>query len=319
MKPFKKPNDKSKALLSLENVHKTYLLGLEGVAALRGVSLDVKRGEFVIIVGKSGGGKTSTLNICGTIDRPTRGTLNLCGYRITSRTPDSVLAKIRLEKLGFVFQNFNLIENMSALENTEMPMILLGKLSAKERRERAQMLLHKVGIAHRADHRPAQLSGGEQQRVTIARALANKPDILLLDEPTGDLDSVSSDTVIRILMELNEKDGVTLVMVTHDQALTQYAHRVVSVLDGKIQRIEDVPSHMRNAAKSELFSKDIQILVDPSEEMQAKITKHILSECQHTKVRRPAAYRTSKCQKPFHPIQSKTESTPETIDVEVTI
>jgi len=205
-------------IIELNNIHKTYLLGLEGVPALRGVNLIVKRGEFVCVFGTSGGGKTSLLNIIGTIDKPTKGDLKLVNTRITSRTPDKVLAEIRLHNLGFVFQTFNLLSSLTALENVEMPMILSGKLSSSERRIRAKGLLDKVGMSARLDHLPSQLSGGEQQRVTIARALANNPDILLLDEPTGDLDSVNTSIVMKLLTDLN-KEGITLVMVTHDVGL----------------------------------------------------------------------------------------------------
>jgi len=213
---------------------------LEGVPALRGVSLAVKRGEFVCVFGTSGGGKTSLLNIMGTIDKPTKGDLKLVHTRITSRTPDKVLADIRLNNLGFVFQTFNLLSSLTALENVEMPMILSGKLSTTERRQRAKALLDKVGMSPRLDHLPSQLSGGEQQRVTIARALANNPDILLLDEPTGDLDSVNTAIVMKLLTDLN-KEGITLVMVTHDVGLKFFADRIIWMRDGKIQKIEAVP------------------------------------------------------------------------------
>jgi len=167
-------------LISLKNVHKTYLLGIEGVPALRGVTLNIKKGEFVCIFGTSGGGKTTMLNILGTIDKPTKGELTLCGTRITNNTKDLELSTLRLQKIGFVFQTFNLLSSLTAIENVEMPMILNGVLSQSERRQRATELLTMVGMGHRLDHVPAQLSGGEQQRVTIARAIANNPDILLL-------------------------------------------------------------------------------------------------------------------------------------------
>jgi len=192
-------------VVKLSNIHKTYLLGIEGVPALRGVSMTVKRGEFVCIFGTSGGGKTSMLNIIGTIDKPTKGELYICGTRIDSKTSDTELALLRLRRLGFVFQTFNLISSLTALENVEMPMILAGDLNATERRQRAIELLESVGIGKRLDHFPSQLSGGEQQRVTIARAMANKPDILLLDEPTGDLDTVNSLIVLKLLTDLNKQ------------------------------------------------------------------------------------------------------------------
>ena len=176
--------DDKDTILSIRNVHKTYLLGIEGVPALRGASVSVKRGDFICIYGTSGGGKTTMLNIIGTIDKPTKGELFLCGNHITPRTSDRLLSEIRLKKLGFVFQTFNLLGALSAIENVELPMILMGELNPSQRKERAQMLLRSVGMEGRMNHLPSQLSGGEQQRVTIARALANDPEILLLDEPT---------------------------------------------------------------------------------------------------------------------------------------
>ena len=171
-------------IVRLRNVHKTYLLGLEGVPALRGVSLTINEGEFIVILGKSGGGKTSMLNIMGTIDKPTKGDLYIDGKRISNKTSDREVALIRLKKIGFCFQTFNLISSMTALENVELPMILDGELNSKEIRERAMKLLTQVGLKERYNHLPSQLSGGEQQRVTISRAIANKPKLLLLDEPT---------------------------------------------------------------------------------------------------------------------------------------
>jgi len=225
-------------IIGMTNVHKTYLLGIEGVTALRGVSLTIKRGEFVVIYGTSGGGKTTMLNIMGTIDKPTKGELNLCGYKINQNTKDSDLSEIRLNKTGFVFQTFNLLSSMTAQENVEMPMILSGKLTQSERQHKAKELLKIVGMGARLDHIPSQLSGGEQQRVTIARAIANDPELLLLDEPTGDLDTVNTLIVMKLLTKLNQERGITMVMVTHDVGLKGYADRIVWMRDGKIQRIE---------------------------------------------------------------------------------
>eukprot|EP01097_Dermamoeba_algensis_P000429 TRINITY_DN1148_c0_g1_i4.p1 TRINITY_DN1148_c0_g1~~TRINITY_DN1148_c0_g1_i4.p1 ORF type:complete len:314 (-),score=64.35 TRINITY_DN1148_c0_g1_i4:493-1434(-) len=239
-------------VIKLNNIHKTYLLGIEGVPALRGVSMSVRRGEFVCIYGTSGGGKTSMLNIIGTIDKPTKGELFICGTRIDSKTSDTELALLRLRKLGFVFQTFNLISSLTALENVEMPMILAGKLNSQERRARAIELLESVGIGKRLDHFPSQLSGGEQQRVTIARAMANKPDILLLDEPTGDLDTVNSLIVLKLLTDLNKQQKITLIMVTHDMGLKHFADRVIWMRDGKIQRVEMVPEKKRTETYAKL-------------------------------------------------------------------
>ena len=243
------PLSSSPPAVELRNVHKTYLLGVEGVAALRGVSLKIEQGEFVVILGKSGGGKTTLLNVLGTIDQPTRGELDLCGVRIDSKTPDSTLANIRLKKIAFVFQAFNLLPGLTALENVELPMLLSATPALPSARTfRAAQLLSRVGMAERLDHTPSQMSGGEQQRVTIARALANQPELLLLDEPTGDLDLHNSLIVMKLLTDLNKSKGVTCVMVTHDIALKAYAHRVVHMLDGRISRVEEIPAFVRDEA-----------------------------------------------------------------------
>lgn len=247
--------DDSDYIIELENIQKTYLLGIEGVPALRGVSLKVKRGEFVIIYGTSGGGKTTMLNVMGTIDKPSKGHLTICGTRIGNRTKDEELAHIRLQRMGFVFQTFNLLSTMTAQENVEMPMILQGQTSKKYRKERATQLLTKMGMGQRLDHLPSQLSGGEQQRVTIARAIANNPEILLLDEPTGDLDTHNTLVVMDLLMKLNEEEGITMIMVTHDPNLKNAANRVVYMRDGKIHRILEIPQHEREEFHSRIRSE----------------------------------------------------------------
>ncbi|KAJ4457336.1 putative ABC transporter H family member 2 [Paratrimastix pyriformis] len=239
--------EKSPLIVNIDNVHKTYLIGVEGVAALRGVTASVKRGEFVMICGTSGGGKTSLLNIIGTIDKPTKGRLSLCGTHVTPRTSDDELAQIRLEKMGFVFQTFNLLSTMTAIENVELPLILQGVPMA-ERKRVATELLKKMQMGERLGHFPNMLSGGEQQRVTIARAMANRPELLLLDEPTGDLDTVNTEIVMRLLLDLNRKDGITLLMVTHDMNLTSFADRVLHMRDGKLVRIEEVSAERRQTA-----------------------------------------------------------------------
>ena len=232
-------------IVRCDNIHKTYLLGVEGVPALRGVSLSIRRGEFVCIFGTSGGGKTTMLNVLGTIDKPTRGYLHICGSKVGPHTPDVELSTLRLNKLGFVFQTFNLLSALTALENVEMPMILAGRLSAAERRKRAKELLTAVGMEKRFDHVPSQMSGGEQQRVTIARSIANQPEILLLDEPTGDLDTVNTMRVMSLLTKLNQEDGITLVLVTHDIGLKYFANRILWMRDGKLQRVEVVSAEKR--------------------------------------------------------------------------
>lgn len=234
----------SDSIIRLNNIHKTYLLGLEGVPALRGITLNIKRGEFICIYGTSGGGKTSMLNIIGTIDKPTKGELFINNTRITYNTPDKTLADLRLRELGFVFQTFNLLSNLTALENVMMPLILDGKFNAAERKKIATEKLEQMGMGERLNHVPSQLSGGEQQRVTIARSLVNNPSILLLDEPTGDLDTVNTAIVMKLLTNVNSQ-GTTLVMVTHDVGLKYFADRIIWLRDGKIQRVEYVSSEKK--------------------------------------------------------------------------
>lgn len=239
-------------IIRLRNIHKTYLLGIEGVPALRGVTLTINKGEFIVLFGKSGGGKTSMLNIIGTIDKPTKGDLYVGDKRISSQTTDSEVAELRLKNIGFCFQTFNLISSMTAIENVELPMILNGQLTSQEIHERAKSLLDKMGLQHRYKHLPSQLSGGEQQRVTIARAIANKPPLLLLDEPTGDLDSKNTQMVMSLLVKLNRCDGITCVFVTHDTSMKYFAHRCVHMMDGKIHHIEEIPETRRKQAEMEL-------------------------------------------------------------------
>jgi len=196
----------------------------------------IRKGEFVMLRGPSGGGKTTLLNMIGTIDKPTGGNIEILGTSITTASPDSFLADLRLEKIGFVFQTFNLIATMSAFENVELPMTILGRLSTKERRARTRDLLALVALRDREGHLPSELSGGEQQRVTIARALANEPNILLLDEPTGDLDTKTTIQVMDLLLSINQKLGTTCLMVTHNPDLECYADRILYLSDGKIAR-----------------------------------------------------------------------------------
>ena len=242
-------------VIVLRNIHKTYLIGIEGVPALRGVSLTVKKGEFVIIFGTSGGGKTTMLNIIGTIDTPSRGDIKIFDKLIKSDTPDQDLSNIRLNNISFVFQSFNLFQNLNVLENVEMPMKIKGKLSYKKIKERALYLIDKVGLTNRINHFPNQLSGGEQQRVTIARALVNSPDILLLDEPTGDLDTKNADIVMSLLLELNLLHGITMIMVTHDVSLKNFGQKIVRVIDGKIHHEIDVPIKDRKECIRQLYER----------------------------------------------------------------
>jgi len=196
----------------------------------------IRRGEFVMLRGPSGGGKTTLLNIIGTIDKPTSGTVEILGTPISSKSNDSFLAMLRLEKIGFVFQTFNLLATMSAYENVELPMTVLSKYSPKERKRRTRDLLALVGLRDREQHLPSELSGGEQQRVTIARALANEPVILLLDEPTGDLDTKNTIQIMNLLLSINQKLKTTCLMVTHNPDLECYADRILYLEDGRFVR-----------------------------------------------------------------------------------
>ena len=223
----------STAVIQLESLSKTYQTGELEVHAVRGVSLSVARGEFVAIMGASGSGKSTIMNILGCLDRPTAGRYLLDGADVSSLDRDE-LADIRNQKIGFVFQSFNLLSRATALENVELPMLYTHRrLLASQVRERALRALDTVGLATRADHRPSQLSGGQQQRVAIARALVNEPSLLLADEPTGNLDSRTSVEVMGFLQRLNET-GITIVMVTHEHDIAAFTKRSVVMRDGQI-------------------------------------------------------------------------------------
>lgn len=221
----------SQSLIQVHNLSRHYQMGAETVKALDGVSLEINRGEFVAIVGPSGSGKSTLMYLIGGMDRPTGGKITVMGDEITAMD-DNDLAKFRQRTVGFVFQSFNLITTMTASKNVEFPMVFAGSKPA-QRRERAAELLGMVGLGERLDHKPTELSGGQQQRVAIARALINEPDIILADEPTGNLDSKSGREVIDILKELNAQ-GRTIVMVTHDQSLLSLVTRFIRIMDGKI-------------------------------------------------------------------------------------
>jgi putative ABC transport system ATP-binding protein len=223
------------ALIEISNVTKVHRLGQVEVPALRGVSLSVEHGEMVAIMGPSGSGKSTLMNIVGCLDVPTSGSYRLDG-RDVGRLSDDRLAEIRSRQVGFVFQTYNLLPRLSALQNVEMP---LSYGDGHERRRRAVAALGRVGLAERVHHHPSQLSGGEQQRVGIARALVKRPTIMLADEPTGNLDSKSSGTILDILQELNSQEGITVLMVTHEADVAARCRRVVSLRDGLI--VSDEP------------------------------------------------------------------------------
>ncbi|MFX0009968.1 MAG: ABC transporter ATP-binding protein [Candidatus Hermodarchaeota archaeon] len=219
-------------LIVAENLHKTYLLGTTAVAALRGVDITIDSGDFVDIMGPSGSGKTTLLNLIGGLDTPTRGKIFLEGRNI-SMLNDNALAEIRRERIGFVFQFYNLLPQMTAMENIMVPLHFSGKLSRRGKRKKAMDLLSLVGLEERAHHTPSELSGGEQQRVAIARAFANDPAICVLDEPTGDLDSKTGVMVLNLLRDLNRR-GATFISVSHDAAVSEFATRVFHMRDGKL-------------------------------------------------------------------------------------
>lgn len=234
------PQPEARPVIQLDHIHKTYTMGDVAVHALRGISLTIREGEFVAIMGASGSGKSTTMNIIGCLDRPTRGTYILDGQDVSEMSKDQ-RADIRCQKVGFVFQGFNLLSRTSALENIELPMLYAG-VDAAERDRRAKEALAAVGLAGREQNHPNQLSGGQQQRVAVARALVNDPALILADEPTGNLDSRTSVEVMEIFQRLNRERGITLVLVTHEPDIAQYAQRVVVFKDGKIRKdyqIED--------------------------------------------------------------------------------
>ena len=234
------------AAVSLQNLKKSYTLGDNVVNALAGVSLEVEAGEFVAIIGPSGSGKSTMMHILGCLDRPTEGKYLLNGVDVSALSPDD-LAEIRNRQIGFVFQGFNLLARTSALENVEVPLLYSRPVIAPaERRSRARKALEAIGLGDRIDHHPNQLSGGQQQRVAIARALVTEPAIILADEPTGNLDTATSVEVMRILQELRERRGITIILITHEAEIAAYATRVVAVRDGVI--LSDTPTTPRTMA-----------------------------------------------------------------------
>lgn len=231
-------------VIQLEEVHKTYQMGDVEVHALRGISLTIRQGEFVAIMGTSGSGKSTMMNIIGCLDRPTRGAYILDGQDVSQLSKDE-RADIRNHKIGFVFQGFNLLSRTSTLENVELPMLYAG-IDAAERKRRAIAAIESVGLKGRELNHPNQLSGGQQQRVAIARSLVNRPALILADEPTGNLDSRTSIEVMEIFQRLNCEQGIMLVLVTHELDIAEYARRVVVFKDGKIKSDDEV-SEQRDA------------------------------------------------------------------------
>ena len=221
------------ALIELRDVSKTYDLGEVKVEALRKTTLTIDKGEYIALVGPSGSGKSTLMNTLGCLDRPTTGSYLLAGEEVAAMSRDE-RARLRNRRLGFVFQNFNLLNRTSALENVELPLLYASDVSARERRQRAIAMLGRVGLAERLDHHPSQLSGGQQQRVAIARALVNEPTILMADEPTGNLDTKTSRDVIELFRRLNEEHAITVILVTHDQDVARNARRTIILRDGSI-------------------------------------------------------------------------------------
>ena len=220
-------------LIQLRDVGRVYDLGEVQVEALQPTTLSIERGEYVALIGPSGSGKSTLMNTLGCLDRPTGGSYLLAGVEIVDMSQDE-RARIRNRQIGFVFQSFNLLNRTSALENVEVPLLYSRDLSARQRRQRAEEELRRVGLGDRLDHTTSQLSGGQQQRVAIARALVNRPSILLADEPTGNLDSKTSEEVIAMFRKLNEEEQITVILVTHDQDVARFARRNIVLRDGRV-------------------------------------------------------------------------------------
>ncbi len=220
-------------MIQITDLTREYLMGMERVQALRGVSLEIRRNEYVAIMGPSGSGKSTMMNMIGCLDTPSSGEYWLNGQEV-SRMPDDALARVRNQEIGFVFQTFNLLPRATALQNVELPMVYAG-VGSKERKAAATQALTRVGLAERMTHRPNELSGGQRQRVAIARALVNSPSIILADEPTGNLDSKTSEEILKLFDQLH-KEGQTIVLVTHELDIAAHAHRQVHLRDGKVER-----------------------------------------------------------------------------------
>jgi putative ABC transport system ATP-binding protein len=237
-------------VIAIRNLVKTYVVGEHEVKALRGVTLEVQRGEFLSVTGPSGSGKSTFMHIVGCLDRPTSGQYLLDGQDVSRMSKDA-LAAVRNRKIGFVFQGFNLLARTSALDNVELPLLYGGSpLKTAERHKRAHEMLSAVGLGDRSDHHPNQLSGGQQQRVAIARALINNPSILLADEPTGNLDTRTSIEVMGLFQRLNVERGITVLLITHETDIAEYGTRIVTFRDGHV--VADRPNNRRRDANEEM-------------------------------------------------------------------
>ena len=221
------------ALIETRDLWKTYVMGEEEIHALRGVSIEIQRGEYVAIMGPSGSGKSTLMNLIGCLDTPSKGSYLLNDKEVAAMNDDE-LARIRNEEIGFVFQTFNLLPRATALHNVELPLVYAG-ISGKDRQDRARQALEKVELTQRASHRPNELSGGQRQRVAIARALVNNPSILLADEPTGNLDSKTGNEIMGLFDRLHQQ-GNTIILVTHEADIAAYAHRVINIRDGQVEK-----------------------------------------------------------------------------------
>jgi putative ABC transport system ATP-binding protein len=242
-------------ILEIQNLKREFRMGTEVVRALKGVSFDVNAGEFVTIMGSSGSGKTTMLNILGCLDKPTEGKYLLDGVDIGTQSRTE-LARLRNRKIGFVFQAYNLLPRTSALENVELPLLYNPGVSARQRKERAIHALEAVKLADRLDHTPSQLSGGQQQRVAIARSLVNEPVMILADEATGNLDSRTSYEIMALLQELNQTQGMTIVFVTHEPDIASFSSRTIMLKDGKV--IKDTVNERKRSAKEVLAGLPVE-------------------------------------------------------------
>lgn len=254
-KSKKKSSKNIPTIIKLNNVWKIYRMGNIEVPALKGINLEIKDGEFVAIMGPSGSGKSTAMNMVGALDIPTKGQIFL-DYKNIAHLTESDLAQIRGKRIGFIFQQFNLISTLTALENVMLPMVFQG-LSRDERKKRAEHLLEMVDLKDRMNHKPTEMSGGQQQRVAIARSLANDPEVILADEPTGNLDSKTGGSVMEFLKKMNEEQGKTIIMVTHDAGVAEHADRIEVLRDGRIVETRIKNGKKRSKALHEYAAKKL--------------------------------------------------------------